>query len=68
MATTVNPDLNPIYDRLGTIDGKLDMLLSQDLEKRVGRLERWRSQVLGMGAVVTALVTIALGVLYGGGR
>lgn len=43
---------------LGQIDGKLDLLLEQDLVGRVAKLERWRSQVHGGGAVILFLISV----------
>lgn len=44
-----------VHERLATIEAKLDTLLERDHEKRLSALERWRSYVLGAGAVLAAL-------------
>jgi hypothetical protein len=43
---------------LGQIDGKLDRLIAQDLDKRLGRVESWKSRLHGGGAVILSAITL----------
>lgn len=50
---------NKLFERLGGIDAKLDVMGSQidRIEKRVGTLEWWKAKVAGMAIVVTAVMS-----------
>lgn len=57
----MNRNLNDVYEKLGSMDSKLDTLLAKgdDHETRIRDLEQSKFKALGMLAVVTVLVSAA---------
>lgn len=50
-----------VDDKVGKIDKDLAVILSQNLEPRVQRLEAWQNRVMGLGLAGTLLGAIAIG-------
>lgn len=50
-------DLNEIAQALGRIEGKMDMLIGADLDKRVRSLEKSRAWLTGVSVAVSSLAS-----------
>ncbi len=54
----MQPDNNDLYSRLGSIEAKVDLLLTRDIttEARLMKLEKFEARAGGIAAVVSAVV------------
>ena len=59
-------DLNEIAQALGRIEGKMDMLIGSDLDKRIRSLEKSRAWLAGISAAVASAASTLVTLLTHG--